>query len=72
VRIDQLMGVSHERLLPRVSRGAIASTTIVLLVAVVIALGQAARTHLLTLEFLPEAAGALAHLCPLPIRGPLL
>ena len=42
------------------------------MVGLVLAIGQAARTHLLPPAFLNEAAGAVGHLCPIPLGGPLL
>lgn len=71
-RIDQLAGLSPDRLLPGLSRRAVALTATALLIACVLALGQAARAHLLPLGFLPEPPGAAAHVCPLPLAGPLL
>lgn len=71
-RIDQLTGATAGRLGPVISRRAIAGTTLALLVALVIAVGQAARAHLLPLGFLPETGDPMVHLCPLPISGPLL
>jgi beta-lactamase regulating signal transducer with metallopeptidase domain len=72
VRIDQLEGVSDEHLLPSVTRRAVLGTMVALIVALVITLGQAVRAHLILLAFLPEAGGAVAHLCPIPVDGPLL
>lgn len=72
VRIDQLAGVGSSSLLPALSRRSIALTSTILAVALLLAVGQAARAHLLPLGVLPETEGAVAHVCPLPIRGPLL
>ncbi|HZP94881.1 MAG TPA: M56 family metallopeptidase [Candidatus Limnocylindria bacterium] len=72
VRIDQLAGVEPKNLLPGISRRAILLTGIALVIALTIALGQAVRAHFLPLDLVPETAGAVAHLCPLPISGPLL
>ena len=71
-RVDQLAGVSAENLLPGLSRRAVSWTAIALMVGLVLAIGQAARTHLLPPTFLNEAAGAVGHLCPIPLGGPLL
>lgn len=72
VRIDQLAGVHQNELLPGISRRAVFLTVVALLVILVIALGQAVRAHFLPLGFVPETAGAVAHVCPIPINGPLL
>ena len=72
VRIDQLAGIRSSVLLPAPSARSIALTSGILAVALLLALGQAARAHLLPLGVLPETEGAVAHVCPLPIRGPLL
>lgn len=72
VRIDQLAGASSNELLPRASSRAVLTTSAILAVAMMLAMGQAARAHLLPAGLLPEEPGAVAHVCPLPIRGPLL
>jgi hypothetical protein len=71
-RIDQLAGTAPERLLPGISARAVILTGAALLLALILGVGQAARAHLVDLSFLPEAAAPLAHVCPLPIRGPLI
>jgi beta-lactamase regulating signal transducer with metallopeptidase domain len=71
-RVDQLAQDRAVVVLPPISRGALIRTAAVLAVALILALGQSARAHFVELAFLPEATGAIAHLCPLPIAGPLL
>lgn len=71
-RVDQLTEDRADVLLPPISRVAVVRTAAALAVALGLALGQAARAHFVELAFLPEATGAMAHLCPLPIGGPLL
>lgn len=71
-RVDQLAEVGADVALPPISLLAMVRTAAVLAVASGLALGQAARAHLVELAFLPEATDAIAHLCPLPIAGPLL
>jgi beta-lactamase regulating signal transducer with metallopeptidase domain len=71
-RVDQLEEVGADVVLPPISPLAVVRTAAVLAVALGLALGQAARAHFVELAFLPEATGAIAHLCPLPIAGPLL
>lgn len=70
-RVDQL-AQDGTIILPQVSRLALVRTTAALAIAFGLALGQGARAHFVELAFLPEATGAIAHLCPLPIAGPLL
>lgn len=71
-RVDQLAEIGADVVLPPISPLAVVRTAAVLAVALALALGQAARAHFVELAFLPEATGAIAHLCPLPISGPLL
>ena len=71
-RVDQLAEDRAGIVLPPISPVALIRTAAALAVAVFLALGQGARAHLVELAFLPEATGAVAHLCPLPIAGPLL
>jgi len=71
-RVDQLAEDRADIVLPPISPVALIRTAAVLAVALMLAVGQGARAHLVELAFLPEAGGAVAHLCPLPIAGPLL
>lgn len=71
-RVDQLAGDRADVVLPPISSVAVMRTAAALAVALVLALGQAARAHFVELAFLPETSGAIAHVCPLPIAGPLL
>lgn len=71
VRIDQLAGAEPAQLLPHVSRTAIALSGMVFVFAVVIAFGQAVRAQLIPFGSIPEV-GAIAHVCPVPVSGPLL
>lgn len=71
-RVDQLAEDRAEVALPQLSGVALIRTTAALAVALILAVGQGARAHFVELAFLPEATGAIAHLCPLPIAGPLL
>lgn len=71
-RVDQLAEVGADVVLPPISPPAVVRTAAVLTVAMGLALGQAARAHFVELAFLPEVTGAMAHVCPLPIAGPLL
>lgn len=72
LRIDQLAGVDPRTPLPEVSRRAVAGTTLILAVLLALAVGQALRAHLLPAGLIREAAGEMAHVCPLPTGGPLL
>lgn len=71
-RIDQLAGADPSPALPEVSRRAVAGTTLILVVLLALAVGQALRAHLLPAGLIWEAAGEMSHLCPLPTGGPLL
>lgn len=71
-RVDQLADVGSEDLLPGLSRRAVLWTATALIAGLVLAIGQAARAHLLPPGLLNEAAGAVGHLCPIPLGGPLL
>ncbi|MEP6693725.1 MAG: M56 family metallopeptidase [Chloroflexota bacterium] len=71
-RVDQLFGTSDDQLIPPIPGRALLLSGGVLALAVALTFGQAARAHLLPLALLPEAPGAVAHICPLPIQGPLL
>ncbi|MEO8631785.1 MAG: M56 family metallopeptidase [Chloroflexota bacterium] len=71
-RVDQLAGDRADVVLPPISSVAVLRTAAALAVALVLALGQAARAHFVEWAFLPETSGAIAHVCPLPMSGPLL
>jgi len=72
-RVDQLCGSSTDELLPGISRRAGWLTGVMLSLALVLTIGQAARANLVPAAvidaFDPAAAGMESHSCPLPMSG---
>jgi len=72
-RVDQLCGSSTGELLPKISRRAGWLTGVMLSLALVLTIGQAARANLVPAAvidaFDPAAAGMESHSCPLPMSG---
>ncbi len=72
-RVDQLCGSSTVGLLPKISRRAGLLTGVMLSLALVLTIGQAARANLVPAAvidaFDPAAAGMESHSCPLPMSG---
>jgi len=72
-RVDQLCGSSDEELLPRISPRAGWLTAAMLGVALLLAVGQAARANLVPAAVIdaldPAAAQMESHSCPVPMTG---
>jgi beta-lactamase regulating signal transducer with metallopeptidase domain len=72
-RVDQLCGSSSEELLPRISKRARWVTSVMLSLALLLTIGQAARANLVPAAVIdaldPAAAVMESHSCPLPMSG---